>query len=438
MQQVALYLVFLLLTGCSVHKNSYRVEEEKLKDIEFLTQDVSAYINNFTNPRYIGSKKLYENSFFTPWIEKEKGFSKKQLLWPFESFHPKTSYGPNLRPLQRQFFTQMYEESAISAFKTINKKALSIVNTNIRALPTNKPLFLNPKRAGEGFPFDYLQNSIVAANKPLFVSHYSKSGEWVFVKSAFTYGWIQSRDIVIMENEEADDYLQSNKVFILKDAIALKSTNNKFLFHSRVGMLLRENNQKKEDTYSSLLIAQKNQNNLLYYTVSYIPKDAISKNILLFNKKNITQILRELQDEKYGWGGAYGYRDCSSTLRDFFAPFGLYLPRNSSKQRLVGKVISLEGLTDSQKLERIKQEGIPFETLLYKKGHILLYVGVKDNKVIVFHNTWGVKTKKDGKEGRYIIGKAIFSTLKIGSNLKNYDKDASILSNLKSMNILTQ
>lgn len=49
---------------------------------------------------------------------------------------------------------------------------------------------------------------------------------------------------------------------------------------------------------------------------------------------------------------------------------------------------------------------------------------------------WGIKTKEEGKEGRYIIGKALFSTLNFGNNLDSYDDNSSIIHNLKSMNIL--
>jgi hypothetical protein len=107
-------------------------------------------------------------------------------------------------------------------------------------------------------------------------------------------------------------------------------------------------------------------------------------------------------------------------------------------QGKVGKVISFKNMTDEEKIETIKKDAIPFETLLYKRGHIVLYVGTYDDKIVVFHNTWGIKTNKDGKEGRFIIGKPIFSTLTVGKHLKYYDDEESILTQLKSMNIVTQ
>jgi hypothetical protein len=146
----------------------------------------------------------------------------------------------------------------------------------------------------------------------------------------------------------------------------------------------------------------------------------------------------EVFKSNYGWGGMYGQRDCSSMLRDMYAPFGIWLPRNSSQQAKVGKIINLENLTDDEKIAIIKNQAVPFQTLLYKEGHIVLYVGTFENEIVVFHNTWGIKTKKDDIEGRVVVGKTVFSTLRLGEDVQDYDKEGEILTNLKSMNILTQ
>ncbi len=169
-----------------------------------------------------------------------------------------------------------------------------------------------------------------------------------------------------------------------------------------------------------------------------ISKDIARKDILNLDRKALTSIMSEVYKSNYGWGGMYGQRDCSSMLRDMYAPFGIWLPRNSSQQAKVGKIINLEDLSDEEKISIIKTSAVPFQTLLYKKGHIVLYVGTFKDEIIVFHNTWGIKTKKDDVEGRVVIGKSVFSTLRLGKNLEDYDKEGEILGNLESMNILTQ
>lgn len=46
-----------------------------------------------------------------------------------------------------------------AAFKTILKPAIVLKDTAVRSFPTNERLFLSNK-PGEGYPFDYLQDSI--------------------------------------------------------------------------------------------------------------------------------------------------------------------------------------------------------------------------------------------------------------------------------------
>ena len=441
------YLSFLLLFGgCATHQTDKSifqnkktvVQKEYVADIKELPQSIEPYLSNLQETHFIGSLQEYEKAYFKPWNIEKIDITLDEARWAYQIFTPKNSYGVNLLPLTQEYFLDIEEKSNFEDFATLNKTAITVVHTDMRAFPSEKPLFLNPDKAGEGFPFDYLQNSSIAPNKPLLVSHYSKDKEWVFVESSFTYGWIKARDMVFMPKKYIKSYQNAQKVFVQKENIPLYDKKNNFLFRTQIGMLLPIVDMRKKEQKTPVLLISNYKNQESFYITNYIENYIVKKGVLEFNQKNIKDIFHEVSQVKYGWGGMYVNRDCSSILRDFFAPFGIWLPRNSSKQRQIGEVISLKNLTDEAKLQKIKNKAIPFETLLYKKGHILLYVGIQDGKVVVFHNTWGVKTQKDGEEGRFIIGKPIFSTLEVGSNLKDYDKNASILHKLESMNIITK
>jgi hypothetical protein len=433
------YIILLafLLNACSFSYHS----SQKIDDLKILPQNIEAYLDNLEirdETYQLASLEAYKANYFIPWHENSMRTSLQDAQWAYRIFSEKNSYGENLLPLSQNYFKKIKQKSNFEEYATLNKKAITIVHTDIRAFPTRKPLFLNPKKAGEGFPFDYLQNSSIAPNKPLFVSHYSKDKEWVFVESSFAYGWLPLRDIAFISQVSAQTYEQKAKIFVTHEGDPLYDENNNFLFRTQIGMLLSQAdaaNTKKDKIALSLFFAKQNRN--AQAVVSFIENEKISQGVLAFNQKNIRKIFHEVSQVKYGWGGLYKNRDCSSILRDFFAPFGLWLPRNSYQQSKVGKVISFKSLTDEQKIALIKQKAIPFETLLYKKGHILLYVGIKDGEVIVFHNAWGIKIQEQGREGRFLIAKPIFSTLTVGKNLKNYDKNASLLHTLKSMNILS-
>ena len=438
MKYIYLCFFLIILLGCTQKKEMPVVlkqdKSELISDLINISQNVSMYSKNI-NKGYISSLAEYKKMYFQPWNINEIDVSLENAMWAYKAFTAKNSYGENLQPLQEDFFINMLENSNFKAYSTINKRAITLKKLNIRAFPTERPLLKNPKNAGEGFPFDYMQNSTLAANKPIFVSHYSKDGEWVFIKSSFTFGWVKSRDIVYIQKKYTDIWQNAEQIFILKDDVPVFMHKHDFLFKSTIGTMLPLIDEDDENFRVRTISVYKY--NEPYYVKSKLSKTIAHKDILKFNSQNINLIINELLQVNYGWGGIYNQRDCSSTLRDFFAPFGVWLPRNSYQQSRVGKVISLKNMSDEKKIEIIKKNAIPFETLLYKRGHIVLYVGTFNNKIIIFQNVWGVKTNYKGIEGRFIIGKPIFSTLHTGSNLSTFDVNASLLKNLKSMNIIT-
>ena len=84
----------------------------------------------------------------------------------------------------------------------------------------------------------------------------------------------------------------------------------------------------------------------------------------------------------------------------------------------------------------IKDEGVPFATLLWLRGHITLYIGEYKGEPVMFHNVWGVRTDDGNGEGRHIIGRAVVTSLQPGAELPNVRRENLILSRLKGMSVL--
>ena len=438
MKYISIVLIASLFTGCVTQKN---IEVKKnsdiiLKDLVTIPQNVEYYTKNIDTSKLYNIQKNYEVSYFTAWNMEKPSESLENIQWPFKSFQPSQSYGENLLPLKQEFFDAMYEKSNFKKYSTLNKKALTLKYSSIRAFPTEKPLLRDPSMAGEGFPFDYLQNSAVNANVPLFISHYSSDKQWALVFTNYTFGWLKTSEIVFVDDDYAKSWTKAQQVRITKEGTALYNETGEALFDTRIGMMFALVGE--DSTSYTILTVSSYKNNKAKYNKSIISKDIASKTTLTLSKTNINKIIKEVSKTNYGWGGIYGQRDCSSTLMDLYVPFGIYLPRNSSKQAKVGKVLSLKKLNNIDKVNFIKKEAIPFQTLLYKKGHIVLYAGIHNNEIVVYQNIWGIRTKKDTKEGRFIIGKPIFSTLKLGNELDNYDESAELLKNIESMNTLTR
>jgi len=213
----------------------------------------------------------------------------------------------------------------------------------------------------------------------------------------------------------------------------LRDSDKRFVAYSRIGMVLPLS-EETADNYKVLYVDSSGKTKELF-----IPKESAHIGSSLINKDELVKLGSHLLRNTYGWGGMFEERDCSSMIRDFVTPFGIWLPRNSAQQAKKGEVISFKDLNNSQKIVLIKEKGVPFETILYKKGHVLLYVGTYEDSVMVMHNIWGIRTKdKEGLKGRVIVGRAVISTLELGADVENFDSSNMLLSTLVSMNIFTK
>jgi hypothetical protein len=137
---------------------------------------------------------------------------------------------------------------------------------------------------------------------------------------------------------------------------------------------------------------------------------------------NMGRVARVVHGQNYGWGGMFQNRDCSAMIRDLFAPFGIWLPRNSKGQARHGRVVDVSHLSGPAKESKILDEGEPFLTLVYMPGHIMLYIGRHQGRAAVLHNMWGVRTRdRWDRSGRNIVGRAVITTLQPGIELEDAD-----------------
>ncbi len=452
-----IFLALFLLAGCS---SKEQVEPEAIKsvlepieassvdkkadealvfnlaDLENFPQNANMYAGNIRDRTGLVSiQNAYEKYYFKPWDFQEPPETKSTVMWPFRVYTVKGSFGENLKPLPETWFDEMMEKANFDKYGTINRQAITLQFSHLRNFPTHKPLFRDPSQAGEGFPFDYLQNSGVHANEPLFVSHYSQDGAWVYVFSSYATGWLPSYAIAYMKPHYIDQWQQAKQLHIIADNYPIKDENGRFVFYARIGVMLPLVAIKKSH-YVALAVTTGPYNEATYTKV-IIPKYVGREEVLPLSKDTLPNLANELMQSNYGWGGMYEERDCSSTIRDFYAPFGIWLPRNSLQQSRIGKKIILSDMSRKEKTAMIIRYGVPFETLLYREGHILLYLGVYEGQIMVMHTVWGVKTVKDDVQGRKIVGKTVISTLNLGCEQDDYDEENNMLKKLVSMNIIT-
>jgi len=406
------------------------------EDLTRFPQTIEPYLVNVRERHGIAAlQREYKKEYYSVWDPDYVPEPLEAVKWPFDIYTPDDAYGENLRPLPQSWFYAMMQEANWGAYNSIGRAAVSLNRLDLRNFPTVKPLFHSPCTAGEGFPFDYLQNSSVFANEPLYLSHYSASGAWAYVMTSYATGWVPTERIALIGEEKQNVWRKRPLLALLEDNMPMHTAKRDYLFEGNVGMLLPMENETGRSVQADVAIEQGvRQSRIVRIPVS---KASAAAAPMVFNRKNLERVIEPMMETKYGWGGAFGDRDCSSTLRDLFAPFGIWLPRNSFKQGNVGRVVSLEGMSDDEKLAKIIKEARPFETLLYLKGHILLYLGLYNGEPAVLHTFWGVRTvDPNGERGRHVVGKTVISSLRFGKELEGYSEEQSLLHKIESMNFI--
>jgi hypothetical protein len=382
--------------------------------------------------------QAFRERFFAPWSRSRPVHEKKAVMWPWEAFTPEdpSLVGVNLRPPGKGWFASIREQARMDAFGSLNDRAITVRETDLRNFPTDEPLFRDPSLPGEGFPFDYLQQTALKPGEPLFVSHLSQDGDWAFVESPQAAGWIDVRDSAFVDEDFVRGWMSGPMAVVVAGDVPLASRDGGFLFRTGIGGLLPLAGPVDHAGVRKVLVPLREKDGRAEAESVAVPRGTFAAFPLECTPWNISKIMSFMTGEPYDWGGSFGHRDCSATLRDLFAPFGLWLPRHSSNQAERGKRIDLTGLMGEEKRKRILEEGIPFRTLLWMPGHVMLYVGTFRGEIVIFHAFWGIRTSESGREGRQVVGRTAFTSLEPGRELYEADPAGTILNRLESMTLL--
>lgn len=416
---ILLISFIFLFTACS-QKNV------QVADLTKYSQNPTSYTKDLKTID-IDQKSLakeFIKNYYSIWNFDKLSYTKKESMWG-NNYAKRKIYLENHKLASKDWFEKQIDNSNFEEFNSSLQKAILIRNSDFRVFPTNSKMFYNPSQAGEGFPFDYNQNSRVKINTPVLISHYSKDKAWAFVESHYVLGWIRVDNLLIIDENQEKEFNSEELYVITKEGFEIFDKTS--LEDLKVGTFF----SKKNDKYLLATNSGLKEVNISNHKIKKLP--------IKFNSQNIEKLSKEFIGELYGWGGLNNHRDCSSFTQDFFSPFGIYLKRNSRSQTELHKYIDLSKMSDYKKKEYIKQNAIPFLTLVYLRGHIMLYIGTNKGEPLVMHNVWGVRTKNFwGKSGRNILGKTVITSLEPGIELYNTDKSKTLLKNIRGIVLLNE
>jgi cell wall-associated NlpC family hydrolase len=435
---IPVILILFFLSGCLRPPDT-------IKDVRELPQDHASYLKDTAKPieplpaeTQAQMDEDYNIIYFSVWHQHQPFHaSPDRVSFLFKKIGMNLGYGENKKKHSAEWLEKLQQNASLENYPNALHLAITTRNTNLRMLPTQSPHFYKPDGDSSGWPFDNLQISSVAANTPVFVCHLSADKAWALVETSFAFGWIPAEDCARVDDNFIKTWESGRYAVIIKDQTSIFDTDNNFCLKASIGHIFPLVNEMPEKL--EILIAATDKNNYAIIKHGFVPRQAAALKPLPFNYLNASKIANELMGQPYGWGGLYGDRDCSAMTRDFFTPFGIWLPRHSEDQvKEVGTYINLQGLDPEQKEKVILEKGIPYLSLLWRKGHVMLYIGEQNSRALIFHNIWGLKTRDfSGKEGRKIIGKAVITTLCPGAELSCLDPNEGLLmKTISGMNIL--
>ena len=427
MKRCCLLCLVLLLAACSARVDG------PVADLANLPQDAGAYHGLDPEALLLApevQEAAYRNflaDFFGPWDRQTPAHPADDVFWGFARYGKKRLFGENTLERGPEWMERLRAASRVDEYPSMGRRAIAVTNAAMRVMPTAQPAFFDPVEAGEGYPFDYFQNSLVLAGTPLYVTHSSADREWVLVETHFAFGWMRVRDVAWVDDAFASGYRTGTYGAVTRDRVPVTDSRGQFLFMGEVGTVLPVAPGGEAADGLVFIVPTRDDRGRAVIHFTNLPDGCAVEMPLEATPANFARLANGMLGRPYGWAGLYGHRDCSSLTMNLMTPFGLHLPRHSSSQIEAGVQIPLAGLSREEKKRVILDTGTPFLTLVGKPGHVMVYIGQRDGQPVVLHATWGLKTVKGNGYGRKVIGAAVITTLEPGLERNDLARPEGVL-----------
>ena len=461
-----LLILCLYLPACTAPPYNYSTPDEELsEDLKYLPQDLNAYLGD---PAYADAPLLSEQAqaeasgrarerFFAPWELKAGQVKLKDAMWGMYALKPERGFAENLRPYPPERWEELKRNCTPETYPNASIRAVTVRQADQRLMPTASPYFFDPARAGQGYPFDYLQNSSLPPGSPVLISHLSKDRQWALVESASAVGWVEIGSLARVDKAFMKFWRDTPLAAVTAEGVQLAAGGR------QAGVTGADGAPAAEDTLAPLAVPafigtllphksgpggavtvyfpERNPDGSARISVCTLASEQTATWPLVLNRRNIAALGNKMLARPYGWGGYGGNRDCSALMRDLFLPFGLWLPRNSAAQANIGQKTDLAALSPRARESAILEEGQPFLSLIAMPGHIGLYLGEYQGRPVMLHALWRIRTVQRSLLGsnldrNSVVGKVVITTLTPGAERKDIGSPNSLLDRVKSINYI--
>ena len=383
-------------------QSKYWIKTLKKPDEIILTKEE---IDTFNQNNYSHCKKLVNLEHF------KLAWSRDQI----QKLIAKTSKKPtkkrycNGKLLKPAFFDKLHANLNLENIPriVIPKYAITVRRTEIRSFPTPIRIFSEI----DDYEFDRLMETALYPIDPIVILHTSRDGKWFFAQCYNYLAWIPVDDVAIGTKKEIFSMINRKDFLVVTGKKVFTGFNpiNSSISELQLDMGVRIPLSKKNEITEQIdgqhpmgnyvvKLPTRNSNGDIKWKSGFINmSDDVHLGYLPYTRKNIIQQAFKFLGQRYGWGGMFNARDCTSFILDIFRTMGLVIPRNSSEQGKLsyGKFHSLpKDLSLDEKISLFKK--IPPVTPVYMNGHAMLYLNRIGNDFFIIHDFTNLRTKENG------------------------------------------
>lgn len=393
--------------------------------------------------------------FFSPWQQARPSLSPKDFR--AHILRKARGYCMDI-PWSAEEWKNLTRNTNEAAYPAARGAGIVTRHTDMRSMPTDKPLYMEPTDTPAVEFFDLFQHASLALGTPVYVSHVSADGNWLYVEYPLLTGWVRTADVALVPRAMARAYAKGPYGVVVRDGTRLDISLEAQLAASADANTPPQVVDAASDSAISAVIVRPTGLTYIGSVFPYAdaaqdeitiiarnadgsarvekvrpPKGSVLPKPLPITPAALADLANQMLGQPYGWGGINHYRDCSLAMRDLFLPFGIWLARNSRAQVQVTGYRKLSAMQPAERKAALLRDGIPFMTLLGFPSHVGLYVGQQDGEPIILHTILGLRTHNPDKVFRHLIGKCVVSTLEAGKNQPEVQLRESLLEYLRAM-----
>lgn len=253
------------------------------------------------------------------------------------------------------FYQAVLQNRNLKAVREVTAiTALTKAKTELRAFPTSESCY------SDNLMQDLFQEASLPVGTPVLRLHPSTDGKMWFVCSYFYSGWVSVDDLVTVEEEEFLSFANPEHF-----AVVTVPESQSGLCMGTILPLISQNE-------SGLTLALPSGNAV------FVAHDEASVGFLESTVHNLLTLSFSLAGLPYSWGDKGKGVDCSGMYVAAFRCMGIFLPRNTGPMKKIGgaNYISLSnGIPDD----------LPSAVLIFRPGHVMLYLGTVEGKHYILH-----------------------------------------------------